>query len=150
MFDPRRFVCSEALMNRYRVRAMFPIGADLDRLKAGELKRRVEAIAGAAIDELGRDGRDLDEWEREQLAGALAYLHAGLLQAALTTLWWSLLSPGERPAEGSLRLPNGATRFPIAKFRQALSYAQHAELGPFANDALDRRAWLDRLSGVFK
>ena len=137
-------------MNRYRVRASFPSGAELDRLKPTELKRRIEAIAAAAIDELGRDGRDLDEWEREQLVGAIAYLHAGLLRAALTNLWWSLLSPAERPAEGSLRLPNAATRFPVAKFRQALAYAQHAALGPFANDALDRRAWLDRLSGVFK
>ena len=137
-------------MNPYRVRALFPSGDELDRLRPVAVKQRVEEIVGAAINELTRDGRELDDWERTQLATAIAFLHAGLFHPALATTWWALMSSSERTSNGTLHLPAAMTRFPTAKFQQALAYAQHAPLGPFANQALDRRAWIGRLAGVFK
>ncbi len=133
-------------MNPYRVRFKFPPAEEVHRLSVPDLRSLVETLLGATLEELGRDGREPDQWEQLHLSAAVGFLHAGLLRAALAVTWQSLLLQSERAGVSTLQLPAGTTDFPMAKLRQVFEYARHAELGPFANDALDRRAWLGRIS----
>jgi hypothetical protein len=88
-----------------------------------EQKDKAEAEIGSALDQIEREGGDLDEWQRAQLAGALNSVFRGAYRLAKFQAALAVVPKAER-SKAPIDLDPPIADMNLERFRKVLAEAQ--------------------------